>query len=225
MKKTTYSLFAAVLFGLLLMSANLLAGTFKTITIDGDFSDWVGVPILTTDTTADGNPVDFVTLYAANDDDNVYLRIVFDAAAAVNGTNTQVFIALDNDNNPATGFDIFSLGIVGSEVGWQNDFPFEQSNSQFNTGNGITDGGAIIAPFNSVTIQQEIALSRNATFTVGGGSIFPNDTFALAMYTSGATVDDFIGKGVYTIAVPEPQHYSLGVGAVLALVMLLRRRR
>ncbi|WP_309383303.1 PEP-CTERM sorting domain-containing protein [Cerasicoccus frondis] len=211
--------------GSLALSASAVAGTYANITIDGDFSDWVGVPILTSDTTGDGDPVDFFTLYAANDENNLYLRVVYNNPVGVNGANAQVFIALDNDNNTATGFDVYGLGLIGSEVGWQNDFPFEQTTGNFNTGNGITDGGASIALYNTTVSEQEISISRSATFTIGGATIFPNDTFAIAMYSNGTTLDDFIGAGVYTFAsVPEPAHYAMIFVGLAGAITLLRRR-
>ncbi len=216
---------AILLSTVLLAAAPLRAGVYVPIIINGDFSDWASVPALTTPTINVGSPVDYVTLYAANDDNFLYIRFVLSAAADLNGFNggPSPYIAIDNDNNPATGFDIFALGVSGSEVGWQNDFPFAQSAGVFNSGN-VIGGGASIAPYNTNTISQEIAISRSATFATGGGSIFPNNTFSISMYTSGTTTDAFIGAGEYTFAIPEP-----GTAALLVLgvagVALLRRRR
>jgi len=214
---------AILLSTVLLAAAPLRAGVYVPITIDGDFSDWASVPALTTPTINVGSPVDYVTLYAANDDNFLYIRFVLSAAADLNGSGTSPYIAIDNDNNPATGYNIFGLNVSGSEVGWVNDYPFAQSAGVFNSGS-VNGGGAIIAPFNTNTISQEIAISRSATFETGGGSIFPNNTFSISMYTSGTTTDAFIGAGEYTFAIPEP-----GTAALLVLgvagVALLRRRR
>ncbi|MGE9291114.1 MAG: PEP-CTERM sorting domain-containing protein [Puniceicoccales bacterium] len=223
--KTNYTIkLLGGFFGMLALCLPVHAGYFTTITIDGDFSDWSGVPLLVSDSTGDGNPVDMVALYAANDDDYLYIRVEYSASVAVNGTNAQIFIALDNDNNAATGYDVYSLGVVGSEAGWQNDFPFAQDTGVFNSG-GITDGAALIAPYNTTTNSQEIAISLDATFTSGGTSVFPNETFALAMYSAGTTVDDFIGAGVYTLAVPEPAEYASILALVSIAGVMFRRRR
>ena len=203
---------------IVLAGASLRAGTFANIAIDGNFSDWTTIPVLATDVAADGSPVDFLTLQAANDNDFLYLRFTLSAAADVNGFNggPSIFIAIDNDNNTGTGFDIFGLGAIGSDVGYQNDFPFAQSSSTFNSGT-IDNGGAGIAPFFTNTDSQEIRISRAATFTSSGMTIFPNDTIGLAFYTTEGT-SDFMGTGTYTFAVPEPSTALLltGFGALLS---------
>lgn len=206
--------------------ASLLGGTFATINPDGDFSDWASVPIIATDSSGDGSPADFLQLQAANDDDYLYLRFTLASAAALN-SEVQVFISIDNDNNTATGFDVYGLGLIGSEVAWQNDFPFQQSTGVFNTGGGVTDGAAGISPFFSTTDSQEIRISRNATFTTGGGSIFPNDTIGIAMYSNGTAADDFIGTATYTFAsaIPEPSSVILILSGFTALIALGRIRR
>lgn len=212
----------------LLLGAPLHAGTYAPIVINGDFSDWTSIPVLSTGTVNAGSPVNFVSIYAANDDNNLYLRFILSAAADLNTFNggPSPYIAIDNDNNPATGYDIFGLGVSGSEVGWVNDFPFQQSTTSFNTGLGVTNGAAVIAPYFTNAISQEIAISRSATFTSGGASIFPNDTFSISFYTSGTADDAFIGAGVYTFAViPEPSTVSLALGGLMVAIVLYRRRR
>ena len=201
------------------------ASTFADITIDGDFSDWAGIPVAATDVTGDGDPADFTDFSVANDDDFLYIRFTLDEAAALNVGGVQLFIAIDNDNNTATGFDVFGLGAVGSEVGWQNDFPFQQSTGVFNSGS-IDNGGATIAPFNSTVTGQEIALPRSATFASDGTSIFPNDTIGIGLYTNGGTTtDDFIGGANYTFAVPEPSSVALLLSmTALGFVGFNRRR-
>lgn len=221
--------YTALLVGIATMPVLASAGTFKTITIDGDFSDWAGVPALSTVTTPSGTPpLGFDSLYMANDNDFVYLRIVYDGSFAVNAGGTTVSIALDNDNNPLTGFDIFTQGIVGSEAGWENDFPFQQATGVFNTGGGLTNGGAAIAPFATTVTEQEIAISRSATFTVGGATIFPNDTFAIGVYAGNIDFEliSATGANAYTVAVPEASHAGIFIAiTVLGMVAYRRHRR
>lgn len=217
---------ATALCGILAFSAPAMAGTYRTITIDGDFSDWDGVPILTTDTIGGSSPFGFTALYAANDDDYLYIRVVFNASYDVNTLNggPSIYVSLDNDNNASTGWDIFGYGVLGSEAGWQNDFPFAQSNASFNSGS-LTDGAIGIAPYFSNTTEQEMRISRSAVFNSDSMTIFPNDTFALGVYAD-ASNSPLVGKGVYTFAsVPEPASGAFVLGALCLTWIAIRRRR
>jgi hypothetical protein len=53
------------------------AGTFKRITIDGSFADWIGVPVAATDNEGDAlKGFDLKEIYVANDDQYLYFRVV-----------------------------------------------------------------------------------------------------------------------------------------------------
>jgi len=207
------------------LSASAVLGTFSdTITIDGLFDDWTNIPVLATDASGDnGGGPDLATVQIANNDTWLFLRLTYYNATNPNA-GPSVFLALDNDSNLSTGFDVFSAGLVGSEAGWQNDFPFEQSNTVFNTGGGLTGGGAAISPFFVVTTQQEYRISRSATFTASGNPIFPTDTFTLLVYTDPTGANETAGPIQYTFAVPEPGTFSLlAISAVCA--SLIRRQK
>lgn len=226
--KNNHPILTTALCALVASSVSASASTFANITVDGDFTDWSGITPLVTDASSTGDPIDFTEIYAANDNDYLYLRVVYGSAVNPNGSGAGPFLAIDNDNNVSTGFDVFGLAAVGSEVGWQNDFPFEQSSGTFNAG-GITDGGAGISPFFSETTEQEYRISRSATFTSNGQTIFPNDTIGIAFYTTDGTTTDFIGgtsNGAnYTFAVPEPSQAAILIGALALGLTVLRRRR
>jgi len=220
---TSYTL-AAGLLALSVTASTAFAGTFANITLDNDYTDWNGITASATDVDGDGNAIDFTELYVANDDDFLYLRFTLDSATQTNASGSQIFIGIDNDNNTATGFDVYSLGLIGSEVAWQNDFPFAQDTGIFNSG-AITGGDGLIAGFNSVVAGQEIGINRSATFTSGGASIFPNDTISIIIYSNGTTQDDVIGTATYTFAVPEPSSAALLMSiAALGFVMVRRRQ-
>jgi len=214
----------AGVFALLALSVPASAGTFADITLDNTYSDWSGITASSTDITGDGNPVDFTNLYVANNSDFLFIRFSLDTAAELNLGSNQIFIGIDNDNNTATGFDVYSLGVIGSEVAWQNDFPFAQDTGVFNSG-AITDGGALIAGYAATVAGQEIGLSRAATFTTGGGSIFPNDTISIVVYSNGTTLDDVIGAATYTFAVPEPSSTALLMSIAALGFVAVRRRK
>ena len=181
---------------------------YKTISVDGNDADWADVPVLETDPTGDGGP-DLVSVKIANDADYIYLLVRYNGATDVNTFNgsPSTFLSVDNDSNPATGFNIYTLGAVGAEVSWQNDFPFAQDAANYNLGATFTNGAAGIAPYYANTSFQEYRIRRNATYVIGSGSpvpVFPNSSMRFAFWTNGGTVDDFAGAINYVIASPPP---------------------
>lgn len=185
------------------------------IVIDGSFADWSDVPVLATDVVDNGGSIDLSTLQATDDGVNFYIR--YTLHASINPQSGQgTFFSIDEDNNPATGFDVFALGVIGSEAGWQNDFPFEQATGVFNTGNGLTGATYAASPYNTAATSVEFSIPLSATHTLGGGNIFPgiDQPFSFAVYTPEG-VGDFI-SGSYTQTIPEPSSMALiGLGALL----------
>jgi hypothetical protein len=188
------------------LARNVSAGTYRTITIDGSFSDWTGVPVLATATNGtSGTNLDLSSLSIANDQSNIYLLITYNQPVNPNNpTNGPwVYLAFDTDNHPATGFNIFGLNLMGSEVGWQSDGPFPESNGVWNTGGAVSNGVALIAPYNSITLTQEYAISRFATYA-NGQPVFPGNTFTVAVYVSPSPNVDLLGPVQYTCATNVP---------------------
>jgi len=196
------------------------AGVFATMTIDGDFSDWAGVAVVDVDPADNPGYVDIATTQIANDDDFLYIRQTFHGAPTLN-----TFTSLDVDDNTATGFDVFGLGLIGSEASWQNDFAFTQRTGVFNDGMGMSGdffgaGHALLAPFGDFG-SRELAISRDAVFNRTSTPVFPDDTVTLLFWTdSGA--GDVSAPVTYALAVPEPATLNLlAFGGLIAL----RRRR
>jgi hypothetical protein len=159
-----------------------------------EFNDWAaaGIPVVDMDPADNpgGSPdpfIDIADIQVANDNDFLYIRATFHN----NSSGSFLFLAFDTDQNPATGFDILDAGLIGSEVGFQNDFPFHQAAGVFNTGLSLTggplgNGGALIFPFfDQDGPQKEWAVPRDAmvTFPAPGVPIFPNNSFDFMVYT------------------------------------------
>jgi hypothetical protein len=164
--------------------------------------------------------VDLADTYLANDLDNLYVRNTYHGSLSL-GT----FIALDVDSDTSTGFDIFSLGLIGSEAGWQNDFPFTQSNGVFNDNMGMSGdyfgtGAALLVPFADVS-DRELAISLDIVFNNGNVPVFADDTFDILIWTDLSNGD--VGTPIsYTLAVPEP-HACLMIVLALAASAWFRR--
>ncbi|QDT70036.1 hypothetical protein MalM25_29810 [Planctomycetes bacterium MalM25] len=206
------------------------AGTFKTITIDSDFSDWADVPAVDDDSGDNTAGPDIGVTKIANDDDFLYIYNTFP-----NGLSLGTFTAIDSDSNLATGFDVFGLGLIGSEAGWQNDFPFTQDAANFNNGSGMSgdffgSGAALLDAFANST-ERELAISLDILFNSDNSLVFPDSSVNLLFWTDaglgadgqpgGDLAGDVSAAISYTLAVPEPT--TLAVLA-LGLIALPRRR-
>jgi hypothetical protein len=226
--KRLLSLLACTAF--VLSSGQAEAGFFKTITIDGDYSDWADVPVLDDDSGDNTAGPDIGVTKIANDEDFLYIYNSFP-----NGLSEGTFIALDVDSSTATGFDVFGLGLIGSEAGWQNDFPFTQDAANFNNGLGMSgdffgSGAANRFPFGNDT-DRELAISLDIVFNAGG-DVFADDIFDLLLWTDlglgadGLPGGDLAGDVSATIsyqlaAIPEPAAALL---MAFSAVAILRRR-
>jgi hypothetical protein len=228
MKRNRLLSTTALLLALALSCAPAFAGTFKTITIDDAYTDWVGVPELVVDPDDTTTGPDIATIQLANDNTYLYARLHYHSADSF-----PTYLAIDNDRNAATGFNIFGLGIVGSEAGYADDFDFDQR-AGFNVGTlkdpvRLTEpesGSATLSSFSEST-DREMAIRLDTTFDpfVGPGDVFPSDTFRLLFYSLDASFAqaDITNAIDYTLAVPEPAAISL-VAFGVAVLMSSRRR-
>ena len=171
--------------------SSAFAGTFKTIAVDGDFSDWTGVPILTADAAGDGTPIDIGNVQIANDVANLYLRVSYNTPVNPN-VGPSLYLAFDVDSNLATGFNIYGLGAVGSDAGFQNDFPFDQRGG-FNSGS--LTAAATISPIDfgnpaAVVSSQEYSIPRDVKFANDLISVFANPGFKLMLWTDSSVAAD-----------------------------------
>ena len=153
MGKKTIVLFVAGL----LFASPAMAGTYATITVDGNFADWVDVPLVASDPLDNASGVDFADFKVANDDDKIYVYMTLHAAADPFAGTDHYFI--DGDGNAATGFQVFG-GALGSEILLQGPSGYQEANGGFNEGT-LASGTVIQAPFATSAIEFEFSIDRN----------------------------------------------------------------
>lgn len=198
---------------------------YKTINIDGGFGDWADVPVIDADPQDNPGFSDIGDIKVANDE--YYLYIYY---SSYDSLALSTFVTIDHDSNPATGYDIFGLGLVGVEAGWQNDFPFQLQAGVFNNGLGFVPGdffgigAALLAPFGDFP-EHELAIPLSLQFNYGmflpPAPVFDDANFDLLLWTD-AGAGDVSSKISYTLSAPEP---TTAVIALMGLVAAAARRR
>lgn len=173
--------------------ASAPSGTYAHITVDGDTSDWAGVPTLAT-APPTNTPVSFATLSAANDNDYLYLRFTLHAPGApFSDFNTHVFI--DTDNNGATGYHPTGLSI-GSELLIESGAGYDERNGGFNDGT-VSGLDWELSPAGSGT-NFEVRISRQAQYN-DGSPVFSGSTIRFLLQDNRGSI--LIPQGVsYTFA-------------------------
>ncbi len=219
MQKVSKILTGASLAVAFMASGTAHAGHYATIVIDDDHSDWAGVPVVDSDAADNAGFVDFADVQIANDDDFLYIRNTFHGAKSLGA-----FTGIDIDESAATGFDIFGLGLIGQDAGWQNDFPFTSDIGVFNDGNGMSgdffgSGAALLDAFVDSN-EREMAISLDVLLNIDNSPLFPDDTIRLMFWTDQGQ-GDVSGVINYTLAVPEPA--SMALVSLGGLAMLRRR--
>jgi hypothetical protein len=204
------------------------AGTFKRITIDGSFADWTGVPVAATDAEGDAlRGFDLKEIYVANDDQNLYLRVVIypsSTNANYNASHHQFFI--DGDNDPSTGRGDLGLG---AEMVVEDGYGFSQRYKNWYDGDVTGTGWAQAPQGVSPTFQYEARISRSVRDTqpadvpTGSGNpardlpVFAQDTISIAAGVSDSSWsrEDSIAAFVYEMA-PKPLPFA-GTQTVVGL--------
>jgi hypothetical protein len=206
---------------LALTVATTHAGTFANISLDGDTSDWAGIAASATNTGS--GPIN--QIFLANNDTTLFVRITFNTPTNIltDGFNLNI----DNDNNTATGFNTYTLNLIGSEVLYEGEYAYQQATGNYNTG-ATTNAPLLIALYGQSVSSIEFGIVRSAIIdTSTSALVFPNDTFKLASYFSS-------GSGTFTItdaytfassAVPEPSTYAALAGFGALTLAFFRRRR
>jgi hypothetical protein len=137
-------------------TGSAFAGTYANITIDGNFADWVDVPLSASDPLDNASGVDLADIKVANDNDYIYVYLSLHAAADPFAGTDHYFI--DGDGNLATGFQVFG-GLLGSELLLQGPAAYQEANGGFNEGT-LAAGTIIQAPFAVSATEFEFRIDR-----------------------------------------------------------------
>ena len=180
-----------------------ISSQFMPYPIEGNITPWEEIPSALGDPIGDGIP-DMVSVKIANNREHLFLLLEYNQTEAVNAFegSPSIFLSLDRDRDPSTGYDIYGRGLIGAEVSWQNAEPFLQSTNLFNTGQSLTDALPLITPYRTRTGSQQYVISRNARFRDLSGAevrVFPDAPFRLAIWSDGDS-PEFLGWIDYSFA-------------------------
>ncbi|MFO1022249.1 MAG: hypothetical protein U0903_16385 [Planctomycetales bacterium] len=156
----------------------LTANVFKTITIDGDMSDWANVPsysdpsgnthdtdhTLPTDTPSPvRNPdVDLLEYKVAYDASNIYFY--FRAAGQIGRTQqsgpglaagrSYIIVTMDTDQSNATGYELSEGGYYPTSNGYDFNTEIEFYDGTFNSANYLNHGASNSSELNQAFLDQ-----------------------------------------------------------------------
>jgi hypothetical protein len=175
---------------------------FKSITVDGSFGDWTGVPLAYTAVAGPTTAIEYENVYLANDQNNLYIRFTLYSPRANAFANSIDNLFIDTDTNATTGYPVAG---IGSEMLIQWGGGYQEKNGTFNEGVVNNLGWAIAGSADSLDF--ELSISRGATYASDGTPVFANNTIAILLEgdTVGGSSVEFVppsGGLVYTFASP-----------------------
>ena len=172
-------------------------GTYRSITIDGEFADWANVP-WAYQGSVDTNSVNFAAVQFANDTNYLYGHVkLFSPYAIFSDYYTHLFI--DTDDDSQTGYAVGGT-LFGSEMMIESGFGYDQRNGSFDAGS-ISGLGWAIAPTISAT-EFEFRVSL-ASLYPGGTKVVGTNAMRLLMQDDRGP-EIAIETGIpYILAVPQ----------------------
>lgn len=145
------------------------------IAIDGQFQDWTEEATAWVDATGDGNSTDLLRLYAANDENYLFLRLELDQDILLTENNPLVLL-IDTDNNPLTGK-------VSNGIGAELEIKFGDRSGNFYFGNASYNLSLYQVDFHHLpTVSSrefEMAIGRNVVLA-GSIPLFQGNVIRLA---------------------------------------------
>lgn len=143
----------------------------QSIVLDESYKDWETVPLLYSDPSGDGSPIDFTFLKAHNDDRFLYLH--FDVSTELNiQRDNNLTIYIDTDHNSNTGQSAHGIG-------YELRYNFGQkSGTAYSTSIGPYDLGLIVSP--TVTSNQfELLMDINTE--INNQLLFASDSISIVI--------------------------------------------
>ncbi len=161
------------------------------------------------DPSGDGTDIDITALQVTNDENYIYFRIVLNKPYPL-GENNSLFLELDTDNNPSTGYRVNG---IGAELGWQfgQRFGYYKDSEIADLTPHKDVGFSFVPPFTAR--EYEVAISLKAE-PRPGKQLFRSDTIRVMLWDNkdgGDTAPDAGKVFVYIIdrkcrnAVPLPE--------------------
>ncbi len=150
------------------------------ITIDGQFEDWISVPVAHSDISGDGIDEDFAELKITNDNDFLFLKISFHNSEQLLQDLNNIRLYIDTDNNKQSGFQIHG---IGADLEWC--FGCRQGVYHSSTGPiTIRQAEIVLRSAPTVTAKDfELALSLSS-LPMTKGTLQTPDTIAVVLETS-----------------------------------------
>jgi hypothetical protein len=178
-------------------------GTYKTMVIDGSFSDWSDVPWSLAG-AFDTNPVNFVQVQFANDTNYLYGHVTLSSSYAIfSDYYTHLFV--DTDTNSLTGYQVIGA-LFGSEMMIESGYGYDQRNGSFNAGN-VSRLNWAIAPTVAAT-EFEFRVSLAALYP-DGTKVFGTSPIRLLMHDDRGP-ETAVETGIpYLLAAPLPGLLSI----------------
>ncbi len=191
------------------------AGTYRTMAIDGNFSDWTDIPVAYQGAD-DGNPVNFSEVQFANDTNYLYGHFkLYSPYAAFSDYYTHLFV--DADDNDQTGYSVGGA-LFGSDFMIESGFGYDQRNGSFNAGS-VSALGWAIAPKSAAT-EFEFRVSLAAAYP-GGSKVFANESLRLLLQDDRGP-ENAVETGLpYTLAAPPaPAPGPLSISGALGPITI-----
>jgi len=130
--------------------------TYKTINVDGFFSDWADVP-WAYQGSPDGNPVNYLQVQFANDTNYLYGHVILASPYAL-FADYYSHLFFDTDLNSQTGYPV-SGALFGSEMMIESGYGYDQRNGSFNAGAVLGLGWAIAPTVSTNEFEFQVSLS------------------------------------------------------------------